>query len=179
MTPVGQPLVLEHVVLPQEARLWGAGRPAYPDEPPAPAAVEIGVRAWRDLGVDVVVSLIEDWEVPRRAPALFEAVAERGIRLIRFPVADFGTPTDVAAFAALLSEVGGQLARGEDVLVHCNAGLGRTAVVLASLLRAHGFAGDAVQEIRRIYRPGAMETPIQEAFVRDLAVAQKGGTRTS
>jgi protein-tyrosine phosphatase len=54
------------------------------------------------------------------------------------------------------------------VLVHCNAGLGRTAVVLASLLKTHGLAGDPVTELRRIYRPGAMEEPVQEAFVRTL-----------
>ena len=53
--PVGQPLRLVHDVLPAGARLWGAGRPAYPDEPPARDAVEVGVRAWRAIGVDLVV----------------------------------------------------------------------------------------------------------------------------
>ena len=42
--PVGQPLQLVHPVLPDRARLWGAGRPSYPDEPPSAAAVEAGVR---------------------------------------------------------------------------------------------------------------------------------------
>ena len=132
---------------------------------------------WRESGVDLVVSLIEDWELPRRAPGLFDAVTRHGIGLMRFPVVDFGVPADVAAFAALLRELRGRLARGEGVLVHCNAGLGRTAVVLGSVLRAHGFEADPVAEIRRLYRPNAMEVPLQEAFVRALPVSRNGEPR--
>ena len=51
-----------------------------------------GVRAWRESGVGLVLSLIEDWEVPRRAPGLFEALAREGIDLRRYPIADFGVP---------------------------------------------------------------------------------------
>jgi protein-tyrosine phosphatase len=168
--PIGQPLVLAHAVLPAAGRVWGAGRPSYPDEPPAPGTVELGVRDWRAAGVDLVVSLIEDWEVPRRAPGLFETLGRHGITLVRFPVPDFGVPADAAAFARLLAEVRGRLGEGGGVLAHCNAGLGRTAVFLGALLRASGFGGDPVAEIRRVYRPNAMERDIQEAFVRGFPV---------
>jgi len=166
--PVGQPLQLVHPVLPPRARLWGAGRPSYPDEPPRADAVESGVRAWRESGVGLVLSLIEDWEVPRRAPGLFEALAHERIDLRRYPIADFGVPREVPGFGQLLRDVGERLAAGDGVLVHCNAGLGRTAVVLASILKVHGLAGDPVTELRRIYRSSAMEEPVQEAFVRGL-----------
>lgn len=164
--PVGQPIRLRHPLLPGGATLLGAGRPSYPDEPPTRGKVEVGVRAWRDSGVGLVVSLIEDWEVPRRAPGLFEALASAGLELRRFPIVDFGVPADVPAFRRLLDEVGRRLAADETILVHCNAGLGRTAVVLASILKAHGLTADAVTELRRLYRPTAMEHPVQEAFVR-------------
>ena len=169
--PIGYPLRLVHPTLPPAGRLWGAGRPAYPDEPPKGDAVEVGAREWRASGVDLVVSLIEDWEVPRRAPGLFEALARQGIDLRRFPVPDFGAPADSRAFAGFLDEVRLRLAAGGGVLVHCNAGLGRTAVALGSLLRHHGFEGDAVLEVRRLYRPGAMQDPRQETFVRAFPVA--------
>ena len=167
--PIGHPLRLLHPVLPGDARLWGAGRPSYPDEPPSRDAVETGVRAWREAGVALVASLIEDWEVPRRAPGLFETLARAGIAVRRFPIVDFGVPTDVPAFGRLLDEVGQRLAGGGGVLVHCNAGLGRTAVVLASILKVHGLDTDPVTELRRIYRPTAMQEPVQEAFVRRFA----------
>jgi protein-tyrosine phosphatase len=166
--PIGQPIQLVHAVLPAQARLWGAGRPSYPDEPPKAGAVEAGVRAWRESGVGLVLSLIEDWEVPRRAPGLFEAVVEARIDLRRYPIRDFGAPHEVPGFSRMLRELGDRLAAGDGVLVHCNAGLGRTAVVLASLLKIHGLTMDPVLELRRIYRPSAMEEPVQEAFVRSL-----------
>jgi protein-tyrosine phosphatase len=166
---VGHPLQLVHPVLPPGARLWGAGRPSYPDEPPQARAVDEGVRAWRESGVDLVLSLIEDWEVPRRAPGLFEALAQHGIDVRRYPIADFGVPREAPSFDRLLREAGERLAAGDGILVHCNAGLGRTAVVLASILKTHGLVADPVTELRRIYRPTAMTEPVQEAFVRRLA----------
>jgi protein-tyrosine phosphatase len=167
--PIGHPLRLFHPVLPRDAQIWGAGRPSYPDEPPSHQAVETGVRAWREAGVALVVSLIEDWEVPRRAPGLFEALAREGVAFRRFPIPDFGVPTDGPGFGRLLDEVGHRLAGGSGVLVHCNAGLGRTAVVLASILKVHGLRADPVTELRRIYRSTAMQEPVQETFVRRLA----------
>lgn len=164
--PVGQPLQLLHPVLPAGSRLWGAGRPSYPDEPPKTDAVLAGVRAWGASGVGLVLSLIEDWEVPRRAPGLFEALARDGIELRRYPIADFGVPREAPGFRQLLRDAGARLAAGGGVLVHCNAGLGRTAVVLASILKDHGLEVDPVTELRRIYRASAMQEPVQEAFVR-------------
>jgi protein-tyrosine phosphatase len=131
--------------------------------------VEAGVRAWRQADVALVVSLIEDWEVGRRAPGLFEALEREGLAFRRFPIPDFGVPADVSAFGRLLDEVGQRLADGGGVLVHCNAGLGRTAVVLASILKVHGLRADPVSELRRIYRSTAMQEPVQETFVRRLA----------
>jgi protein-tyrosine phosphatase len=161
---------LRHPLLPEAASLHGAGRPSYPDEPPSRDKVDEGARTWRVAGVELVVSLIEDWEIPRRAPGLFEALAREGIDVRRFPIADFGVPADVPAFGLLLDELGRRLAGGGNVLVHCNAGLGRTAVVLASVLKAHGLGEDPVIELRRLYRPTAMEHPVQEEFVRRLAI---------
>ena len=168
MTPIGEPVRLVHPVLPGAAKVWGAGRPGYPDEPPAAGVEAAGVHAWRELGVERVLSLIEDWELGRRAPELFGLLDAHGIAVVRFPVRDFGVPGDPAGFARLLADLREGLRRGEALLVHCNAGLGRTAVVLASLLRVHGLAADPVAEIRRIYRSDAMRDPGQEAFVRGL-----------
>jgi protein-tyrosine phosphatase len=168
-----RPLV--HPTLPPGGRIWGAARPGYPAEPPLPRDVEAGVREWVGRGIDTVVNLMEDAELPRRAPGLLAALHRHELAVLRYPIVDFGAPADTAAFEALLADVHRRLARGATVLVHCNAGLGRTAVFLGTLLRSCGFAGDPVAEIRRIYQPGAMENPVQEAFVRGFAVPPPPG----
>jgi protein-tyrosine phosphatase len=160
---------LAHPRLPPGGRVWGASRPGYPGEPASPQDIQRTVREWVGTGVEAVVTLMEEWEIARRCPGLVDAFHRHELEVLRFPIVDFGAPADTAAFGALVLDVRGRLARGQGVLVHCNAGLGRTAVFLGSLLRACGFPGDAVAEIRRIYKPGAMENPVQEAFVRGFA----------
>jgi protein-tyrosine phosphatase len=161
--------LVAHPRLPPGGRLWGAGRPGYPNPRATPREVEAGVREWVGKGVDVVVSLMEDVELADRCPGLLEALRRHEIEVLRFPIADYDAPADPTAFGQLLASVCGRLARGQGVLVHCNAGLGRTATFLAALLRACGHPGDAVLEIRRIYEPDAMREPAQEAFVRGLS----------
>jgi protein-tyrosine phosphatase len=161
---------LAHPRLPAGGRLWGASRPGYPATPAPPREIERGVREWAGVGVEVVVTLMEDDELDRIVPGFLDALARHRLESLRFPIRDFGAPAEHEAerFCHFVDDVRGRLGRGQSVLVHCNAGLGRTAVFLATLLRGCGVAGDPVAEIRRIYEPRAMEGAAQEAFVRGL-----------
>jgi protein-tyrosine phosphatase len=111
---------------------------------------------------------MEDEELTRICPGFLDALRRHGLESLHFPIPDFGAPGDAPAFCELVAEVRARLARGQGVLVHCNAGQGRTAVFLASVLKACGHPGDAVEEIRRIYYQDAMRGVAQEAFVRGL-----------
>lgn len=160
MTPVSHPS------LPPAGTLWGAGRPAFPEEPATPHEIEEGVARWKAAGIRAVVSLMEADEIRAKCPGLHETLRRHGLDVIHFPIRDYGVPGDLDAFRDLLANLHGRLARGQDVLVHCNGGLGRTAVVLAGLLRAGGFKGDPVAEIRHVYMRRAMLEPSQVAFAR-------------
>jgi len=162
---------LAHPRLPAGGRIWGAARPGYPAEPAPPREIEATVREWVGKGIEVVVSLMEEAELAARCPGFFDALRRHELTVLRFPIVDYGVPSDPVTFGDLVVDVRARLSRGQTVLAHCNAGLGRTAVFLGSLLRGCGFPGDPVVEIRRIYQPGAMENPVQEAFVRGFAVA--------
>jgi len=166
--PVGHPQ------LPPAGRLWGASRPGYPDVPAHPREVERAVRGWVGAGVEAVVSLMEEAELAALCPGYLDAARRHDLELLRFPIPDFGVPADAAAFGVFVVDVRDRLARGQAVLAHCNAGLGRTAVFLAALLKCCGLPRDPVLEIRRIYEPDAMRGANQEAFVRGLAFAPDG-----
>jgi protein-tyrosine phosphatase len=173
MTPVAHPR------LPVPGRLWGASRPGYPDARATPQQVEAGVREWVGKGVDAVLTLMEDEEIQRICPGFLEALARHDLESLRFPIRDFGAPEphETEAFCALVVDVRVRLTRGQSIVVHCNAGQGRTAVFLATLLRHCGLPGDPVEEIRRIYYRDAMRSAPQEEFVRALALGVDGNGR--
>ena len=62
------------------------------------------------------------------------------------------------------------LAAGGKVVLHCVAGLGRSGMVAASYLTRKGVSADAAITLVREQRsPRAIETAVQEAFVRAYA----------
>jgi protein-tyrosine phosphatase len=89
--------------------------------------------------------------------------------VVRFPVPDFGVPGDPAAFRALVLDILARLEQGSGVFVHCHAGLGRTGLVLACVLRALGLKRDPVVEVRRIYHRRAVANAWQRVFARTFA----------
>ena len=77
-------------------------------------------------------------------------------------------PREAPGFMRVLRDVGQRLAGGDGFSSTATRPR-RTAVVLASILKAHGLVLDPVTELRRIYRSTAMQEPVQEAFVRGLS----------
>ncbi|MEU7867694.1 protein-tyrosine phosphatase family protein [Dactylosporangium sp. NPDC049140] len=86
---------------------------------------------------------------------------------VRWP--DFRLPSDraaaAAAFAAALRRSG-----DERVEVACGGGRGRTGTALACIAILDGVPADeAVAYVRRLYHPGAVETPWQRRYVRNFS----------
>jgi ADP-ribosylglycohydrolase len=121
----------------------------------------------RELGVDVLLLLVEDAELDRcRVPDIAEALAARGVDLVRFPIRDPLLPRDGAAFQATIAALLGRVRAGAFVAIACRGGLDRSGLAAACLLREAGLAPDEAIARVQAARRGALTLPDQQAYVR-------------
>jgi ADP-ribosyl-[dinitrogen reductase] hydrolase len=119
------------------------------------------------LGVTLLVLLVMDHELePLRPDAYVAALVERGISVVREPVAELDVPVSRDAFRSALDAAEEALSRGERVVVACGTGRGRASTFAACVLRDEGVPADEALAIVSGNRPRAIETAAQEAFVR-------------
>jgi protein-tyrosine phosphatase len=106
------------------------------------------VTAWREAGVSVVVCLLEAHEQAELG-LLREADQCRAhaIEFVSFPIADRGVPASPQDLATLAHRLARAIAAGSIVGVHCRAGIGRSAIMTASILMALGQSADAALEL--------------------------------
>jgi protein-tyrosine phosphatase len=120
--------------------------------------------AWRP---DHVVSLADPAELQSAGAAgLGNRLTARKIRWAHFPIADFGVPDASAhrAWDALSTALSDDLAEGRSVLLHCQAGLGRSGMIALKLMVMAGEDPAAALARLRLARPGAVETDAQLAW---------------
>ena len=116
-------------------------------------------------GVDLLVSLVEDWELEwLKIGALCSAAEARGIAVLRHPVVDGSTPQRTEALQVVQQAVS-MASAGQSVVFHCRGGLGRAGTFAALALRHLGMSGPAAMAEVRAVRPGAIENRNQERFV--------------
>jgi protein-tyrosine phosphatase len=129
------------------------------------------IAAWRDAGIDVVVSLLEPEE---EAQLVLEneagAAAASGIDFRPFPIPDRGVPASRESVAELASEIVDALDTGRNVAVHCRQGIGRSGMIVGGVLVAAGEDLDtalkAIEESRGLAVP---ETEEQRRWLCDFA----------
>ena len=125
-------------------------------------------QAYQSNAVSVVVVLAEAEECLRKTGKdLLAFYREQGLEVIHCPIPDLAIP-QWQPFDAALFSVEEKVRNGENTVVHCSAGIGRTGLFIACL--AHqvlGLDGDAAIAWVRLAIPTAVETEEQKQFVRE------------
>jgi len=116
---------------------------------------------WRDEGVDVIVSLLEDSEIPNLTDAERTFCEEFGLEFFSFPVRDKTVPDAVAPFATVARQLADRIAAGKSVAIHCRAGIGRSTTLAACVLILLGIHGDVALDMIAAAR--GLEVPETEA----------------
>lgn len=137
------------------------------------------MRGWRTAGAGMVVSLLtpgEEAEFELEGEA--EAAAAAGVRFAAFPVPDRDTPASCDRFRELVSEVAGELAAGNGVVIHCRQGIGRAGLVAAGVLIAAGLdPAAAVARVSTARGRPVPETPAQRHWLDECAGALLAATK--
>lgn len=83
-----------------------------------------------------ILCLTSEEEIKEKSPDYFKAIDTETLsaKLNQCAVLDFSTPQDITAYRQCIETVADHLLSGENVLIHCAAGIGRTGTAAACLL---------------------------------------------
>jgi protein-tyrosine phosphatase len=125
------------------------------------------VKALREAGVDVLVSLLtpdEVMDLDLREEA--ECCCRQEVIYLSFPIPDRSIPPFSASTFTFLEQLKMHLSGGKQVALHCRQGLGRAALMAASVLVLTGFSPDqAFELLSSVRRYPVPETEEQRAWV--------------
>jgi protein-tyrosine phosphatase len=140
--------------------------------------LEDEIAAWKKSGLEVVVSALTPQETETMELDQEQSVARRqGLEALSFPIADRGTPKSVSASKRFFRQLGGLLADGKHVGIHCRQGIGRSSLLAASLLILAGIGSEEawrrIEAARGCQVPDTAEQKIWvEQFTRSVLAGE-------
>lgn len=131
----------------------------------------------REFGAVGLVSLMQGRELALLGvDALPQHLERAGLWWKHLPITDMGVP-DPPFETRWMREgesIRNALQRGENIVIHCWAGLGRTGTIAARLLIEFGLEPEAAILRVRHVRPGSIQTRPQERYVMKVRPQNSG-----
>lgn len=131
------------------------------------------VANWKGAGVSTIVSLLTPEE--EEELALTDEASEvkrHGLKFVSFPIADREVPASQNQFAEILDKLDAVLSSGEQIVIHCRQGIGRTGLVAACLLVTTGCDSEtAVKLVSTTRRASIPDTQSQRQWINGFANA--------
>lgn len=122
-------------------------------------------------GATIVLTLLEEQDMQDlNVSNLGTCISNAGLKWFHLPIKDYSIPTSSfeRQWKTISKDLRAHLKAKNNILIHCNAGLGRSGTIAAKLLVELGFdAKDAIQQVRTT-RPGAVETSEQFDYIMRL-----------
>jgi protein-tyrosine phosphatase len=150
---------------PWRGRLAVAARPRGGDW------LEDEAAGWRRVGLDLVISLLENEEAAQLGLVDEKVAAEsNGVDFFSFPIPDRGVPASTPAVVSLLKKIVEALQEGKNVAVHCRQGIGRSGSIAAGVLISSGIGAEkAIETVSAARGLTIPETPAQLEWIHHLA----------
>ena len=126
---------------------------------------EMDLLELKKKNIDTVVSLLEKKELkPLNVSTLFEVIKKHKFTHYYFPIKDKSVPKKNVELNRLLNDLSFKIRHNKKILLHCNAGLGRSGLIAALLCKKLGISENPISYIRK-HRPGSIETKDQEKMI--------------
>lgn len=128
------------------------------------------IQRMQEQKVSAVLCLLAADEFRRYGvEGLLASYKQAGLEVLHVPIVDGSVPSQ-PEMQAVIDWIESRLQSNGNVVAHCVGGLGRAGTVAACWLKHHGSSADAaIRDVRDARSPRAIETLMQEEFVRDFS----------
>ncbi len=104
-------------------------------KPASGEQIDLEFKNIADQGINTIVSLLEADESAAVGLQEEETLAKRnGMAFHAFPIKDFGFPASKEQFKSFSKSLFIAASGGENIVIHCRAGIGRSGLVTAGVL---------------------------------------------
>lgn len=138
--------------------------------------LEDEVAAWRNAGVDTILSLLtpeEEQELDLKNEA--REVRQKGMKFLSLPIPDREVPPAESQVRTAIEKLDADLSSGKNVVIHCRQGIGRSGLVAACLLITKGLSsGAAIDSLSAARGVEIPETSEQRRWIDRYAATLTG-----